>query len=348
MDFYQLFILSCFKEAKPMRTSTLYHLLKGKRTSSILTYGYFYDALKYFALLPKLKETTYNQIISDLKTNNYLLENKDGLSVISEEGLALFNQENFPETSNLQQMVYYKWDLAFFERIVFTTQVLSEKAYLEKQYLPIETNLFKQQRLKIWLSKQKKDVVTSFYYEWDKLVDCLPIDGQELILKQLVGHNHRGQTLQQISEEKTKPPLYLYLEFKNYWHLLITEIIENSNNYPLFASILIEEKTFVKEDSSQKTSELVLKGYSIEEIARVRNLKISTVTDHLIEDYILNQTKINLIDEKASDFLLAYYQKDPNYTLWTFKEATNYYPDLSFYDFKFFQFRLFEKEREND
>ena len=245
-------------------------------------------------------------------------------------------------------MVYYKWDLAFFERIVFTTQVLSEKAYLEKQYLPIETNLFKQQRLKIWLSKQKKDVVTSFYYEWDKLVDCLPIDGQELILKQLVGHNHRGQTLQQISEEKTKHLLYLYLEFKNYWHLLITEIIENSNNYPLFALILIEEKTFVKEDSSQKTSELVLKGYSIEEIARVRNLKISTVTDHLIEDYILNQTKINLIDEKASDFLLAYYQKDPNYTLWTFKEATNYYPDLSFYDFKFFQFRLFEKEREND
>lgn len=348
MDFYQLFILSCFKEAKPMRTSTLYHLLKGKRTSSILTYGYFYDVLKYFSLLPKLKETTYNQIISDLKTNNYLLENKDGLSVISEKGLAQFNEENFPETSNLQQMVYYKWDLAFFERIVFTTQVLSEKAYLEKQYLPIETNLFKQQRLKIWLSKKKKDVVIRFYYEWDKLVDCLPIDGQELILKQLVGHNHRGQTLQQISEDKTKHPLYLYLEFKNYWHLLITEIIENSNNYPLFTSILIEEKTFVKEDSSQKTSELVLKGYSIEEIARVRNLKISTVTDHLIEDYILNQTKINLIDEKASDFLMAYYEKEPNYILWTFKEATNYYPDLSFYDFKFFQFRLFEKEREND
>lgn len=348
MDFYQLFILSCFKETKPMRTSTLYHLLKGKRTSSILTYGYFYDVLKYFALLPKLKETTYNQIISDLKTNNYLLENKDGLSVISEKGLALSNEEDFPETSNLQQMVYYKWDLAFFERIVFTTQVLSEKSYLEKQYLPIETNLFKQQRLKIWLSKQKKDVVIRFYYEWDKLVDCLPIYGQELILKQLVGHNHRGQTLQQISEEKTKPPLYLYLEFKNYWHLLITEIIENSNNYPLFASILIEEKTFVKEDSSQKTSELVLKGYSIEEIARVRNLKISTVTDHLIEDYILNQTEINLIDEKVNDFLMAYYEKEPNYILWTFKEATNYYPDLSFYDFKFFQFRLFEKEREND
>lgn len=348
MDFYQLFILSCFKEAKPMRTSTLYHLLKGKRTSSILTYGYFYDVLKYFALLPKLKETTYNQIIFDLKTNNYLLENKDGLSVISEKGLALSNEEDFPETNNLQQMVYYKWDLSFFERIVFTTQVLSEKAYLEKQYLPIETNLFKQRRLKIWLSKQKKDVVIRFYYEWEKLVDCLPIDGQELILKQLVGHNHRGQTLQQISEEKTNPPLYLYLEFKNYWHLLISEIIENSNNYPVFASILIEEKTFVKEDSSKKTSELVLKGYSIEEIARVRNLKISTVTDHLIEDYILNQTEINLIDEKASDFLMAYYEKEPNYILWTFKEATNYYPDLSFYDFKFFQFRLFEKEREND
>lgn len=348
MDFYQLFILSCFKEEKPMRTSTLYHLLKGKRTSSILTYGYFYNVLKYFAILPKLKETTYNQIISELKTNSYLLENKDGLSVISETGLQLIEVENFPKTNALKQMSYYKWDLAFFERIVFTTQVLSEKAYLEKKYLPIETNLFKQQRLKLWLSKQKKEVVTDFYHEWNKLVDCLSIYEQELILKQLVGHNQRGHTLQQISEEKKEHPLHLYLEFKNGWHHLITEIIENSNHYPLFFSILTEEKAFVKEDSSQKTSELFSKGYSIEEIAKFRNLKISTVTDHLIEAYILNPTEIKLLDEKANSFLMAYYKKEPNYLFWTFKEATSYYLDLSFYDFKFFQFSLFEKEKTND
>lgn len=347
MTFYQLLILDCFSSEESMRTSTLYHLLKGKRTSSILSYGYFYQCLMYFALFPKIEEKNYQHIIDDLLEKKLVLEVEPGFVVLTITGRELLSASSFPKRDYLNQLAFYKWDMSYFERIVFTTQVLSEKAHHNVNYLPIENSLFKQQQLKNWLRKQNKEVTSDFYLEWDQLTDDLPKESQELILGQLVGFNEIGLTLNQLADKNKQDYLFNYLEFKNIWHHLIQLIIEKPKQYPLFDELLQIEINSKKEDSSQLSGQLSQEGLSIEEIAKKRGLKISTVTDHLIEEYILtqDQKKIPAFSEELKKALRILQNSEPQYLKWTYQEALNYYPDISFYEFRFYQFYLIKKER---
>lgn len=333
-----------------MRTSTLYHLLKGKRTSSVLSFGYFYDTLPYFALFPKIDEHSYNQTINYLMKNNFLEDKNEGMAVITADGINLTETTEFPNLNSLNQLSFYKWDNQYFERVLFTTQVLSEKVHQNNHYQPIETNLFKQQQLKRWLKKQKNDVSFNFYQEWTNLLQVLPKSAHELILGQLVGNEIRGATLTQLSEKFQQDVLFSYLEFKNYWHLLIQCILDDKENYPLFFSLLMDEVGLVKEDSYRQTSKLFYEGASIEKITEIRRLKASTVTDHLIEDYIVTQeeTKIpNFSEEIKAKFDLLINQKS-DFRQWRFNEAILFIPQLSFYEFKFFQFYLIKEEQINE
>lgn len=350
MTFFHYFILSCFNSKKAMRTTTLYHLLKGKRTSSILSYGYFYEVLPFFSLFPKLNETQYNKVITSLINEDYLIQTEPNYVEISSTGINALENITLPEIANLNQLAYYKWDMAFFERVVFTTQVLSEKAYSNSHYLPIETNLFRQQRLKQWLNKQNESVTMTFYKEWDALIKSLPQPSHELILGQLVGNNHRGRTLQQLADSYEEDVIFTYVEFKNYWHALITLVLEATDEFPLFNSLINEERLLVKEDSYKQSADLFHQGYDVDGISRIRQLKNSTVTDHLIEEFIVTHELANIPDfsEEVRTGLNQLLNQKSEYVRWSYKEATEFVPSLSFYEFKFYQFYLVEKERAND
>lgn len=50
------FILALLSHGYKVRASTLYHLLKGKRTSSVLIYGFLYDCLRFIGWWPTISE----------------------------------------------------------------------------------------------------------------------------------------------------------------------------------------------------------------------------------------------------------------------------------------------------
>ena len=349
MTFYQLFILSCFKKDLEMRSSTLYHLLKGKRTSSVLSYGYIYDVLPYFALFPKLAETKYQLIITNCVSQGFLMEKLPGYYYLTDLGEQQIKETQFPNINDLRQLNYYKWDMSFFDRLMFTSQVISEKAHDNKSYVPIEGNLFKQQRLKIWLKQQNDELEKEFYQEWVLLSSLMTKEATKMILGQLSGHEHRGLTLNQIASETQQDMSYNYIQFKSYLHQMISWILNQKEKFPLFYSILKEEIALTKVDSYIHSADLFYRGIAIDEVAFQRGLKVSTVTDHLIEDFILfpDSKKIPLFtpekEQKLQDFYLDY----SNIYSWTFKQALLYDPTLTFYEFKFYQFKLL-KEEKND
>ena len=333
-----------------MRSSTLYHLLKGKRTTSVLSFGYFYQLLTYFALFPKAKEKEYQQVVNELSKSGLIKESNKKLFVITEKGKKYLEENWEADLGSVNQLKYYKWDKSFFDLLVFASQVISEKAYKNKQYLPIEANLFKQQQLKKWIKGQEGEGVNErLYFEWEKITAELPNESQELILAQLVGHQEIGMTLFQIAEKNNRDVILNYLLFKNSWHHLLTVLISDPSDYPLFYSLLQTQGNRDKEPSSQQTTELYKQGYSLENIAVRRHLKISTVTDHLIEHFIVEQDygMFPVISEQKLAKLAPLLLNKPDYVQWTFKETLELCPELSFYEFKFYQFKLFEEEKLN-
>lgn len=350
MTFYEIFILSCYKSGHPMRMSTLYHLLKGKKTSSVLTYGYFYDNLNYFNLLPKLKEKSYYKLIEKLVQKEFLFEVEKGILELSDTGVRILDEKSFPTLTQLNQMEYYKYDISFWEKIMFATQVISEKSYHEGKYIPIENNLFKQQQLKKWLKTQSETLPSQFYKEWEKVLDFIPEDKQVLLLGQLVGHDQIGLTLNQIAIEKEQDYFYAYLEFKNYLHYFIHMIEEYQTEYPLFFELLSLEKYLIKIDSAQISYQLFRQYRSISQVSQYRRLKESTVIDHLIESFLRQPSISDLpkFNENTITALEKLKLNQPDFRRWLFKDACVYESNLSFYDFKCYQFYLIEKEKLND
>ena len=121
MTYYHIFILSCFNQDKPMRSSTLYHLLKGKRTTSVLSFGYFYQLLTYFALFPKAKEKEYQQVVNELSKSGLIKESNKKLFVITEKGKKYLEENWEADLGSVNQLKYYKWDKSFFDLLVFAS-----------------------------------------------------------------------------------------------------------------------------------------------------------------------------------------------------------------------------------
>ena len=59
-----------------MRMSTLYHVLVGKRTGSVLVYAFFYHQMRYFGLLPNLNRDVYDDVLARLVANEFLLQDE--------------------------------------------------------------------------------------------------------------------------------------------------------------------------------------------------------------------------------------------------------------------------------
>ena len=72
------FILALFHHSDKLRPSTIYQILYGKRTSSVLSYAFFYDRLGYFQAMPNLEEDEFNKRITALIAAKQLVADEKG------------------------------------------------------------------------------------------------------------------------------------------------------------------------------------------------------------------------------------------------------------------------------
>lgn len=345
MNYINRFILSCFKHEEHMRASTLYHLLKGKKTASTLTYGYFYQLLPYYYLYPHLEETDYQQILRELVQEECLFQVEEGVYRITDTGMILVAEQPI-QMIGLDKIRYWKYDISFWQKILFITQIFSEKQHGNARYWPIESNPYKQQIVKQWLGQQADDVIVSFYKEWVSIVQSLPEERELFLTYQLVGHDMTGQTLYQLGQERGMSSYESEFVFLDTWHSVMTHLSFQPDKYPLFLSLLALDSQANKKDTTEITFDYFSKGLSIHDIGVQRQLKNSTITDHILEYYLTNMaTGAELfLTEETKEAMSVYYSNHPEFKHWRFKECHSVFPKLSFYQFRFYQYYLTEQE----
>ena len=74
------FILALFSAEDKLKPSTLYQVLVGKRTSSVLTYAFFHDLLPLSAVLPELAEKQFYEHLRQLQKEQRLRTDGELLS----------------------------------------------------------------------------------------------------------------------------------------------------------------------------------------------------------------------------------------------------------------------------
>jgi uncharacterized protein YpbB len=297
-------MLYCLKKLNGERTIySIYHLLKGKKTSQTIQDAHLFNLTSYFGIYPAITREYIEKAIHHLAGNEWIescLEQRYCLTKLGEGQLFQLQRQN-PAPVYLNGLKYHQIDRKLWERLSLLVQVVSNLINKETNYIPIQKDKETHDWLKTFLSKtkfQRNMLAKTFYTE---LVDCMESEqhiNPSVFVFRLTGFQCIGQTSQQTAEMLNMDYEQYYLEFLNILHFLIEKITTYKNRFPLLHSILENSvPDTLMTNSSSKTYELLKMGYSIKQIAEFRRLKKSTIEDHIVE------IAINIADFSIDDFV---------------------------------------------
>lgn len=283
-------ILSCLHKIKGERTIySIYHLLKGKKSSQTIQDAHFYQLTTFFQTFPAFERQSYERRIKLLFQQGLLTTEGHPIYVVTEEGAKsikqYFTKVSFPKYLNGYQ--YQHIASIFWRRFTFFIQVLSHLIRKERAYYPIERDPVHLEWLKRFITNAKQpreQLAACCYDELFSLLSNNPPEDPRIIAVQLTGVEQIGKTVQQTADlfgiEKTE----CWFRSLNLLHFMLESIISKRETYPLLYGMLADlNKGVYLTNSAEQTYRLLKKHYSLQDIAVYRKLKINTVEDHIIE-----------------------------------------------------------------
>ena len=245
------FILTLFQSGYKIRTSTLYHLLVGKRTSSVLLHGFFYHNLIYLGALPNLQDADFQKELKKLVAADWIIID-EGFGMLTSRGKKQLAERKY-DLNGLDNLRYGRTRENSWQLLLFAVQVISHLSYGKKEYIPIENRPFYLQQIKKWLVGSGPNLVKHFQQELLTIFQQLPSKEADFLANQFSGYDFQGKTAFQLLPEK----------YQNApWNL---------------------------NKSMLKTREYFLAGKTEAEILRLRHLKQGTINDHFIEWALLEK-----------------------------------------------------------
>ncbi|WP_430534014.1 helix-turn-helix domain-containing protein [Listeria rocourtiae] len=274
LDNYLLAVIATFPLKR--KSAFLFAVVTGKRTGQAVQDSHLFDATPLFGCVPMLKQTNFDARLERLRTKGLLTITEDGVELLEEAEISF--RTRFPY---IDGFAYQNRTNAFFERLLLVIQVLSNFKHDVKHYLPIVRDDVAQLAVKHWLVEHltestKEAVRGRFYLELEQWLR--EMDGA-LYVPRFSGGNYIGKTALQVAEELGCTPWEYYFEWLNGLHYLFAKMTQN---FPLLDTLMPNVVQGLT-SSARKTWQLTKQGVSFEKMAAKRNLKESTIQDHIVE-----------------------------------------------------------------
>ncbi|MGG0716657.1 helix-turn-helix domain-containing protein [Robertmurraya massiliosenegalensis] len=323
--FLFLVVLLCLHKINNERTIySLYHLLCGKKSSQTIQDAHLFQITRFYKTYSALTRQQFEAIIMELERLNLIVQTNEQHYVLTDSGRAFMKKEskNYPFLSYLNGW-NYQYSEVFWQRLSLVVQVTSHLVNEDRNYIPIQRN----RQLLSWLKSfflnnrlNRKEFSRKLYEELILVLDeCADISPSVLIIR-LTGYETIGLTEKQafdyLDMEQT---LYQY-QFQALIHYILEKVQNDPKRFVLLFSLIMDVQTSLPiTESSKKTLDLLDKGFSIEKIAQIRKLKVSTIQDHIVElalqvksfqiDPFVDKQKMKLIlkaNEEAASKQLRY------------------------------------------
>lgn len=289
LTFPQAIVLHNLNKIQGERTIfSLYHLFQGKRSSQTIQDAHLYQLTAFFHSFPSMTRSQLQSIVEGLIENGLAEEIADMKVILTERGreeleLHLIKE---PLPTYINGWKYHQVTDLFWERLTLLIQVCSNLIHKERSFIPVRNKKDTLAWVKNYIGRQAEDRYQLSEKLYSELVYTL--DNQftrpELIVSRLTGFGKIGLTSVQAAEMAGMDLIQYRFEFLNGLHAMFDRILEEPERSPLlFGLIKQQEQNVPLTLSTEKTYRLLQKGYSLVEIAAARNLKESTIEDHVVE-----------------------------------------------------------------
>ncbi|MCG7343007.1 helix-turn-helix domain-containing protein [Sporosarcina sp. ACRSL] len=260
------------------------HLLRGKKSGQTLQDVDYFNVKPFFGIFPKLEESTYVKAIDELLDTGLIVQNGK---------FVYLTELGKQKVKELPAFHFKGWDyrgreMIFFGRIALLVQTLSYMRFGETSFMPIQRDRDIQLFVKRLVEGQPITDPIFAKSIGDELKKALPLSGMSDVQKyifayRLTGKNETAKTWDQLAVELKSSTEALRLLFIESLHRLLP-VIEKSSHLPYLKKMAIDIKVHsYLTDSAKQTKRLFDEGYSMESIAAIRKLKLSTIEDHFIE-----------------------------------------------------------------
>ncbi|GMB07831.1 helix-turn-helix domain-containing protein [Thermolongibacillus altinsuensis] len=276
-------VLFCLSRLNGERSlAAIYHLLNGKKSAQTLQDSKWYHLDFLFGTLAVQKsEILY--IANRLEHERLIERIDDDTYKVTEKGEAALAQFSFP--AYLNGLRYVNETEAFWRRLSLLVQTISNLVH-ETTFEPIqrdeETLLF----VKRWLLSRRNvtALAQSLYEELHRLLSRLDEKEANVFVWRLTSYERIGLTNEQVALALQEDPAYTQLLFQHVLHFFLKTTEKESHRFPLLFSLRADlYETIPLTSSTKKTYELLQQGRTLDEIARIRRLKRSTIEDHIVE-----------------------------------------------------------------
>ena len=286
-------VLICLNKIKGERTSySIFHILKGKKSSQTIQDGYLFGISNFFATYPDISREDFQNIIRFFHENKWitLVDDSDEYTV-TVLGIEVSRNLEIEKSliSHINGHQFHQVAPLYWKRFSLLFQVISNSVHQNKKYYGVQRDVTVQNWVKNYLFKQQKslkNVSFSIYDEMQKILIQLPGNQADIFLMKLSGFHRIGYSNQQIAEIIGVDETFVHYQFLNALHFIIDEVASQSDKYPYLNGVYSlgkAEDQLPLTKSSVTTFRYLQQGLSVEEISSIRNLKRNTIEDHIIE-----------------------------------------------------------------
>lgn len=289
ITYLETVVLSILKRINGERTIySLFHLLQGKRSSQTIQDAHLYKITPYFHTYPSVTRDGLEKMINRLQHRGLVEEIADTKVILTGKGEATLEQQlsEYRLPDYLNGWKYHQVTDSFWERLTLFIQVSSNLINHERSFIPVRNKRETLTWVKQYIKQQNEDRYKLAERLYGELISALDNEKTkpELVVLRLTGYRKIGLTTMQAAEWIGLEPAHYHFEFLNCLHAMFDKVLENSHAFPLLNGLIKKaERNVPLTISTDKTYKLMQKGYTLEEIAAVRNLKQSTIEDHVVE-----------------------------------------------------------------
>ena len=260
-----------------------YYLLKGKKSGQTMQDVTYFQLHSFFAIYSNIKKEEYDLLIFALQAEG-LVEIKEGIPFLTEKGKE--------RIKDFQAPAFDGWrlrgnELLFWRRLELVVQTISHFHEGESKFIPNQKDIAVQQFVRNYLrgkEYQAHSFAEGLKAQLFHLLEASPLSEEQrtLFVYRLSGYQTSGLTWDQLASEYNSSVHDVKLQFIEVLHVLLRFLNKQDHPdiYPLTDGIFIKSPLT---DSAYRTSLLLEKGYTLEQVAAARNLKVNTIEDHLIE-----------------------------------------------------------------
>ncbi|MDN4493891.1 helix-turn-helix domain-containing protein [Ureibacillus aquaedulcis] len=334
---FQQILIHIFHKLNQERTiSAPFHLLRGKRSGQTIQDVGIYHLHKYFGILPKLSRNKYDKELSALIEDQYLIVKEDGFYQLTKNAT-----EKIKEMQNLpfDGWHYRGNEHIFFSRLSLIIQTLSHQKAGQMSFIPIQKDEQVQQWGKNFLKvnhyqdgQLQQKLLDELYESLEK--STIEEVGKNILGLRLSGYEMAGLTWQQISVHEKLNEMDLQLIYIASLHAWINVILLQSDQFQLLNQMV--ENIRIKNPltgSAFQSAELFNNGHSIEQISKIRGLKMSTIEDHIVE-LAMNEPQFNVEQFVPSEDIKKILTAVDDYSTRKLKVLHEVVPHLSYFQLR--------------